>query len=138
MTYMHWYKLWHINQTGQSTTWKEACINKFKKYVDCRFWANIYKIYWDFGSVRIFLYRKKTAVETISTTINDISDVLCFDLYLIIFAKSTKAEICTDVCNQANILLFICYCWRSSSVEDLVGWLAHLISRVGSYVVQGW
>ena len=48
----HRYKLCHIKQTGPSTTWKETCI-KFKKYADCRFWANIYKIYWDFRSVRI-------------------------------------------------------------------------------------
>ena len=43
---------------------------KFKKYADCRFWANIYKIY------------------NISVAISDSSDVVCFDLCLInIFAN---------------------------------------------------
>ena len=64
----HRYKLCHINQTGQSKTWNETCI-KFKKYADCRFWANIYKIYWDFCSVTIISFRKKTVVETISVII---------------------------------------------------------------------
>ena len=27
---------------------------EFKNYADCRFWANIYEIYWEFCSVRIF------------------------------------------------------------------------------------
>ena len=37
-------------------------------------------------------------METISVAINDSSDMLCFDLYLInTFAKSMKAEGCTDV-----------------------------------------
>ena len=37
-------------------------------------------------------------VDTASLAINDSSDVLCFDLYLInIFAKSVKAERCKDV-----------------------------------------
>ena len=41
--------------------------------------------------------------------INDSSDVLCFDLYLInIFAKSTKTRRCTDVYVQGDNLLFIC------------------------------
>ena len=49
-------------------------------------------------------------MEIISVAINDSSDVLCFDLYLInIFAKSTKAEDAQTYV-EANILLFICYC----------------------------
>ena len=32
-TYKHRYKLCHINQTGQSTTWKETYI-EFKKYIE--------------------------------------------------------------------------------------------------------
>ena len=44
-------KLPHINQTGQTMTWKETCI-KFKKYKECRLWPNIYGIYWDFCSAR--------------------------------------------------------------------------------------
>ena len=43
---------------GQSTTWKETCI-EFKKYADCRFWANMYKIYWDFCSVRVISLKEK-------------------------------------------------------------------------------
>ena len=40
-----------------------------------------------------FLYRKKNIVETISVTINDRSDVICFDIHLInIFAKSMNAD----------------------------------------------
>ena len=41
---------------------------------------------------------KKNVVETISVIINDSSNVLCFDLYLIhIIGKSTKAERCIGV-----------------------------------------
>ena len=44
-------------------------------------------------------------METMSVAINDSSDVLCFDLYLInIFAKSTKAERCKDV--MFNLTLY--------------------------------
>ena len=47
-------------------------------------------------------------------TISDSSDVLCFDLSLInIFAKSTKAERCTDVMFKLTL-----YC-LSVTVEDL-------------------
>ena len=57
---------------------------------------------------------KKTVKETFSVAINDSSDVLCFDLYLInIFAKSTKAERCTDVMFELRL-----YC-LSVTVEDL-------------------
>ena len=46
--------------------------------------------------------------------INDSSDELCFDLYLInIFAKSTKAERCTVVMFKLRL-----YC-LSVTVEDL-------------------
>ena len=45
----------------------------------------------------IFLY-EKNVVETISVIINDSSNVLCFDLYLIhIIGKSMKAERCIGV-----------------------------------------
>ena len=48
----HRYKLCYIYQMSQSTTWRKTRI-EFNKYTECRFWANIYKIYWDFCSVRI-------------------------------------------------------------------------------------
>ena len=61
-----------------------------------------------------FFIGKKTVVETISVAINDSSDVLCFDLYLInIFVKSTKGERCTDVMLKPTL-----YC-LSVTVEDL-------------------
>ena len=98
---------------GQSTTWKETCI-KFKKYADCMFWKNIYKIYWDFRSVRIISLQEKNVVETISVAINDSSDVLCFDLYLRnVFVKSTKAERSTDVMFKLTLYFL------SVTVEDL-------------------
>ena len=70
---------------------KETC-NKFIKYAECRLWATIYKIYWDFNfHNNNFFTGKKTIVGTISVTITDSSDVWCFGLYLInIFTKSTK------------------------------------------------
>ena len=71
----HRYKLYYINQTGQSTKPKETCI-KFEKYGDCRFWANIYKIYWDFCSIRmISLYEKKNQYYTKSVIV-----LICFVL----------------------------------------------------------
>ena len=107
-TSKHRYQLHHINQMVQSTTWKDACI-KFKKYADCKFWVNIYKIYWDFCSVRMILYMKKILVA-----FWDSSDVLCFDLHLInIFAKSTKAETCTDAMLKLTLNCL------SVTVEDL-------------------
>ena len=36
---------------GQSTTWKETCI-EFKKCTDCKFWADMHKSYWDFCPIR--------------------------------------------------------------------------------------
>ena len=60
------YKLSHINQTGQSMTWKETRIG-LKKYAKCWFWANIYEIYRDFRSVRIItLSEKKRSVKHLS------------------------------------------------------------------------
>ena len=58
-------KLCNINQTSQTTTWKETCI-EFKKYAEWRLWANIYEMYWDFHFIRIIslqetkFYRKPT------------------------------------------------------------------------------
>ena len=53
-------------------------------------------------------------METISVAINDSSDMPCFDLYLInIFAKSKKAERCTDAMFKLTL-----YC-LSITVEDL-------------------
>ena len=52
------YKLWHINQTGQTTIWKETRI-EFIKYTECRLWANICEIYWDFRSARIISLQEK-------------------------------------------------------------------------------
>ena len=50
-------------------------------------------------------------VETISVAINDSSDMLCFDLYLInLFAKSEK---CTDIMFKLTL-----YC-LSVTVKDL-------------------
>ena len=57
---------------------------------------------------------KKTVVETISVAVNNKSDVLCFDLYLInIFAKFAKVERCTDFMFKVTL-----YC-LSVTVEDL-------------------
>ena len=85
------------------------------KYVECRFWANIYKIYLRFSFHKNnFFIGKKAAVETILVAINDSSDVLCFILYLInIFEKSTKVERCTDV--MFKLILY----YLSGTVEDL-------------------
>ena len=53
-------------------------------------------------------------METISVAINDSSDVLCFDLYLVnIFVKSAKAKRCTDVMFKLTL-----HC-LSVTVEDL-------------------
>ena len=38
------HKLCHINKTRQSAAWKETCI-KFLKYAECRFLADIWKIF---------------------------------------------------------------------------------------------
>ena len=82
---------------GQTATWKEACI-EFIKYAECSLCANTFEIYWDFRSARTISLQEKKVVETISVTITDNSDVLCFDLCLInIFTKSTEAERCTDI-----------------------------------------
>ena len=49
-----------------------------------------------------------------SVAINEFSNVLCFDLYIInIVAKSTKAERCTDF-----MFMLTLYC-LSVTVEDL-------------------
>ena len=107
-------KLFHINQTAQTTTSKETCI-KFKKYRGCRLWAKIYEIYWDFLFPKNnFFTGKKPVMETILVAITDSSDVRYFDLYLInIFTKSTKLEICTDIMFKLTL-----YSW-SVTVEDL-------------------
>ena len=53
------------------------------KYTECRLWANIYEIYWDFLSTRIIsLYEKENILETISVAITDSSDVRRLNLYL--------------------------------------------------------
>ena len=69
-----------------STVWKYATLTKcikvqhgkklhqIQKYTECRFWANIHKIYWDFSSTRIISLQEKTLVETISVAINNSSD----------------------------------------------------------------
>ena len=82
-----WVKLQH----EKKPVWNSKSI-----YTECRHWANIYKIYWNFHSARkISLYIKKT-VETISVAVIDSSNI--FDLYLInIFMKSKKAERCTNM-----------------------------------------
>ena len=68
---------------GWSTIWNEIRI-KFKIYAECRIWADIYKIYWDFCSVIIinFFLGKETIAEPILMAINGSSDVRYFDLYL--------------------------------------------------------
>ena len=61
---------------------KKTCI-EFKKYADCRFWANIYKIYWDYCSVRkIPLQEKDWGENQLIGYQCCSSDVLCFDLYI--------------------------------------------------------
>ena len=111
----HRNKLHLINQTGQSKTWIETCI-EFKKYIECSFWANIHKIYWNFHSIRIIsLYEtiSYNIVQTMSVVINDSSDVLCFDFYLInTTAKFMKEERRTD-------LMFKLTLCSSVTVEDL-------------------
>ena len=63
---------------------------------------------------KYFLYRKKIVEETIPVAINDSSDLLCFDLYLVcIFAKSTKEKRYTDVMFKLRPDCF------SVTVEDL-------------------
>ena len=47
-------KSYHINQTDQTTTWKETCV-EFKKYAKCKLWTKIYQIYWDFCFIRTIL-----------------------------------------------------------------------------------
>ena len=89
-------KLSHINQTGQTTTWKETSI-EFKKYRECRLWANIGNLWRFLFCKKNFFMRKKNIVETILVAIVDSSDVRCFDLYLNIFMKYTKAERCTNI-----------------------------------------
>ena len=109
------YKLCHINQIVQSTTWKGTCI-KFKKYADCRFWANIYKIYWNFHSARIALL-EKTVVKywKPSQWLSMIVQMCLVLTYILvdIFAKSTKAERCSDVMFKLTL-----YC-LSFTAEDL-------------------
>ena len=105
-------KLCNINQTGQTTTRKETWI-EFIKYAECRLWANIYEIYWDFHSARIISLQEKTIVDTISVTITDSSNVWCLDLYLINCMKSTKAERCTNITFKLTL-----YC-LSVTVEGL-------------------
>ena len=95
------------------TKWVKLQHEKIK-YTECRLWANIHEIYWDFRSARIFLYKKKNVVETNLVAITDSYDVQCLDLYLInIFKKSTKAERCTDITLKLTL-----YC-LSVTVEDL-------------------
>ena len=97
----------------QTTTWKETCI-EFIKHAECRLWAKIYEIYWDFCSARIISLKEKKTVETISVAITNISDVWCLNLYLInIFTKSIKAE------RYKNISFKLTLCCLSVTVEDL-------------------
>ena len=107
-------KLCHINQTGQTTTWKETCI-KFIKYAECKALSkHLWNLLRFLFHKNNFFTEKKTIVETISVTITDSSNVWCLDLYLInIFTKSTKAEMHRHYV-QAGTLLFICYCWKST------------------------
>ena len=104
-------KLCHINQTGQTTTWKGTCI-EFKMYAECRLWVNIYKIYRDFCS------KRKISLQEKNHRANPITDNskmhCCFDWYLInTFMKSTKAEKCTDIMFKLKL-----HC-LSVTVEDL-------------------
>ena len=57
-------------------TWKETCI-KFIKYAQCRLWANIYEIHWDFRSANIISLLEKTVVETISVATTESSIAEC-------------------------------------------------------------
>ena len=66
--------------------------------------------------IYLFLFHKnnffigKNVTETILAAINDSSDMLCFDLYLIkIFVKSTKAKRCTNVVFK---LTLYCQGWK--------------------------
>ena len=58
-----------------------------------------------------FLKRRKNVAEIISVTINDSSDLLCFELYLInIFVKSAKGRELRRCYLQSDTSLFISYC----------------------------
>ena len=99
-------KLCHINQKGQTTTWKETCI-QFKKYAECRLWANI-KFIEIFVTQEYFFTGKKPVVETISMATTDSCHVRYFELYLInIFMKSTKAERCADIMFRLTFCLSV-------------------------------
>ena len=61
-----------------------------------------------------FLYEKKNLGGNHLVAINDISDVRCFDLYLInIFIKSAKSE------RWKDIMFKLTLCCLSVTVEDL-------------------
>ena len=90
--------LCHIKQTGQSTTWKRTCI-EFWNYADCRFWGNIYKIYWSFRSVRITSWWKPSQWLSMIVVIS--SNKYIYKIY-----KGREMHRCYV---QADTLLFICY-----------------------------
>ena len=100
-------KLCHINQTDQTTTWKENCI-EFIKQAECRLRPKIHEIY--LFRKNSFFTGKKPLVETISVTIPDSSDVRCLDLQLKnIFTK--RQEDAQTLRSSSHLI--ICYRWRS-------------------------
>ena len=107
------YKLWHINQTGQTTIWKETRI-EFIKYTECRLWANICEIYWDFRSARIISFQEKNRSGNhfsgyqwyVRCGISwPVSNKYIYEIY--------KGRGIYRHYFQADTLLFTCYCWRS-------------------------
>ena len=112
-------KLCQIKQTGQTTTWKETCI-EFMKYAKCRLWVNIYKIYWYFRSTRIMSLLEKTRGG------NHLSGHHWYFQRAMSWPVSNKyiyeiykgREMHRDYV-QADSLLFICYYWRSKSIMKI-------------------
>ena len=71
---------------------------------DCRFLANITKFIEIIVPQEQFLYRKKTVVETTTEAINDISDVLCFDLYLENLRRHRDAQ---TLCSNGHLIVYL-------------------------------
>ena len=73
-----WSALHGVNPNSKIVQHKKKLTIKFKKYAE-----------WNF-----FIWKKKAIMETISVAINDSSDLLIFDLYLINkFVKPMKVHI---------------------------------------------
>ena len=81
--------------------------------------AGFYQIFTKFVETfvlqELFLYRKKTVVETVSVAI--VCVVLSCNKYI---TKSTKAERCTEIMFKLTFYrLYIYYCWRSKFIMTI-------------------